>query len=260
MSATTLERKPLERKSFSLKLDPLPDEEGTFTGYAAVFGNVDKGNDVIEPGAVTKTLQDNPMIPLFWVHNYTLVPIGTGRLTLDRKRKGVRIEGKLLIETSELAREVYGAMKAGAVKGLSIGYNTVKKYMAGPIRHLQEIRIGETSLCPFPMNELAQVDGVKRADVIAGVKSLYGTQGVGCLLTMIQAGTEFLAEEVQERDEEDMASMQAVLKTLTSLLDSELGEVGTPEEEEAPDEQDGADGTGDLLALADSVKSLVSRG
>lgn len=222
--------KALERKAFSLKLDAPPDDEGNFTGYAAVFGNVDKGNDVIDPGAVTKTLQETPEVPLFWIHNYDLVPIGTGKMSPDPKGKGVRIEGQLFLETSELAREVFGAMKAGAVKGLSIGYNTLKRAFKGSVRHLQEIAIGEVSLCPFPMNPLAEVDGVK---------DLYGyaeTEGVGCLLSMIRCGADFLVEEVSEGDTADAARMQSILTSLAKLLTSELAEVAA-----GTDDDDGGD-------------------
>jgi HK97 family phage prohead protease len=216
--------KTLERKSFALKVDSPPDEQGRFTGYAAVFGNVDLGNDLIEPGAATKTLQENPEVPIFWVHNYIKVPVGIGRLVKDPKGKGVRLEGQLFLETSELAREVFGAMKAGAVKGLSIGYSVLRRTFKGAVRHLQEITIHEVSLCPFPMNPLAEVDGVK---------DLYGyeqTEGVGCLLTMIRAGADFLAEEAAEGDTDDAALMQTILGSLAKLLLSELGEIASGDE------------------------------
>lgn len=146
-----------EHKSFKFQMDGAPDDQGHFTGYAAVFGNVDLGNDVIDPGACTKTLRENPSVPLFWQHDYAGVPIGVGTLTPDGV-KGVRIDGRLFIDTSDKAREVFGAMKAKAVKGLSIGYNTIKKAFDGPVRRLQEIAINEVSLCNTPMNPLATVD------------------------------------------------------------------------------------------------------
>lgn len=168
-----------EHQQFELKLDGPPDAQGRFTGYAAVFGNVDRGNDVIEAGAVTKTLQTDPVVPLFWQHDYNAVPIGTGHMTPDVK--GVRIQGQLFIDSSELAREVYGAMKAGAVKGLSVGYNTIKRAFKqtskGSVRHLQEITIGEVSLCSFPMNPSAEVDSVKaeRDEALTALRALHTT-------------------------------------------------------------------------------------
>lgn len=166
-----------EQKTFEFKIDAEPDDQGRFTGFAAVFGNVDQGNDLIEPGAATKTLQENPEVPIYWAHNYSEVPIGIGKLSADPSGKGVRIEGKLFIDTSEHAREVYQALKARAVKGLSIGYRTIRKKMQGKIRQLQEIAIGEVSLCNTPMNPLALIDGVKTADDAAALAALRELDG-----------------------------------------------------------------------------------
>lgn len=214
-----------EVKSFAFKLDGPPDDEGRFAGYAAVFGNVDKGNDVIDVGAATKTLQENPDVPIFWVHEYDIVPIGMGHLALDDK-KGVRIEGQLFLESSELAREVFGAMKAGAVKGLSVGYNTIKRYFKGAIRHLQEIAIGEVSLCPFPMNPLAEVDDVKAHKWLGQYGS---TESVDCVLSAIGTLTDYLASEVAEGDTEDVARLETVLPILADCLASEIADVAAGE-------------------------------
>lgn len=217
----------LERKAFQFKLDAPPDDEGNFTGYAAVFGNVDRGNDVIEPGATTKTLQENPDVPIFWVHNYGLVPIGTGKLSTDPKGKGVRIDGQLLIETSELAREVFGAMKVDAVKGLSIGYNALKRSFKGAVRHLQEIAIGEVSLCPFPMNPLAEVDGVKAQKWLGQYES---TEEVDCVLSAIASLTDYLASEVAEGDTADVARLNTILPLLGECLASEISDIASGED------------------------------
>jgi hypothetical protein len=56
-------------KSFALELKEAPGEDGSFEGYAAVFGNVDSYGDVIEKGAFAKTLQENPTVPILWQHN-----------------------------------------------------------------------------------------------------------------------------------------------------------------------------------------------
>ena len=223
----------LERKAFQFKLDAPPDDQGNFTGYAAVFGNVDRGNDVIEPGATTKTLQENPDVPIFWVHNYGLVPIGTGKLSTDPKGKGVRIDGQLLIETSELAREVFGAMKVDAVKGLSIGYNALKRSFKGAVRHLQEIAIGEVSLCPFPMNPLAEVDSVKAQKWLGQYNA---TETVDCVLSLIGTATDYLASEIAEGDTDDVARLNTIMPLLMDCLASEISDLETEADDEGEDE------------------------
>lgn len=224
----------LEHKSFAFKLDAPPDDEGRFSGSAAVFGNVDKGNDVIVAGATTKTIQENPEVPIFWVHEYELVPIGIGTLSTDSK-KVTRIEGQLFLESSELAREVYGAMKAGAVKGLSVGYNTIKRYFKSGVRYLQEIAIGEVSLCPFPMNPLAEVDDVKAQKWLGQ----YGaTESVDCVLSAIGTLTDYLASEVAEGDTDDVTRLQAILPLLAECLASEVDDVAAGADPDANDEVD----------------------
>lgn len=233
-----------EVKSFALKLDSPPDDEGHFTGYASVFGNVDKGNDVVEPGAVTKTLQENPDVPIFWSHNYGVVPIGTGRMTPDAK--GVRIDGDLFLETSELAREVFGAMKAGAVKGLSIGYNTLQRTFKGAVRHLQEITIGEVSLCPFPMNPLAGVDAVK------DLRGYEDTDGVSALLCAIRNVSDFMVGEVQEGDTDDAGRSLAILNSLAKLLTSELSELAA-----GTDGDNGQVAVPDVYGYSESMSAAI---
>lgn len=216
-----------EIKSFELKLDAPPDDEGRFTGHASVFGNVDKGNDVVEPGAFTKTLQETPDVPIFWVHNYDSVPIGVST-SMAEDTKGLRVEGQLFIDSSESAREVFGAMKAGAVKGLSIGYNAVKRSFKGSVRHLQEVALGEFSLCPFPMNELAGVDGMKARKYL----DRYSATGtVDCVLSLIENAADYLASEIADGDTDDIARLTTIMPLLTDCLASEINDLVTEPDE-----------------------------
>ena len=48
-----------EYKSFVFQLEDANEESGEFSGYAAVFGNVDSGRDVIERGAFSKTIRED---------------------------------------------------------------------------------------------------------------------------------------------------------------------------------------------------------
>jgi uncharacterized protein len=147
-----------ETRAFELKLDSPPDDEGRFTGYAAVFGNVDKGKDLIEPGAFRKSIQENPQVPILWQHNPD-EPIGVSGYMVE-DGKGLKVDGQLAMEVQR-AREVHALMKMGAIKGLSIGYNTIKRNFKGGVRHLQEVALGEFSPVVFGMNPLAQVTSVK---------------------------------------------------------------------------------------------------
>lgn len=41
-----------EYKVLQFKADEYEEDTGIFSGYAAVFGNVDSGGDIIEPGSL----------------------------------------------------------------------------------------------------------------------------------------------------------------------------------------------------------------
>jgi len=52
-------------------------------------------------------------------------------------------------------------MKAGVIKGMSIGFETLQSSMDGDVRQLKELRLWEISVVTFPMNESAQIQSVK---------------------------------------------------------------------------------------------------
>src|ERR1700733_2706462 len=146
----------MERRDFNLKIKSL-DDAGTFVGLGAVYGNVDLGNDVIDPGAFTRTLSAGKSFPVLWQHDASS-PIGHCKIT--DTREGLQVTGTLML-TDPTAQKSYTFMKAGVVKGLSIGYDTIQSTYDGDIRHLTELRLWEISCVTFPMNESAQGSGVK---------------------------------------------------------------------------------------------------
>ena len=132
--------------------------DGSFTGSLAVYNNIDLGGDLIEPGAFTKTIQDHGNeVPLLWQHD-PKTPIGM--LTLVDGPAALSVKGQLCMEVPA-AKNAYILIKARIVKGLSIGFDTVKDAVDGAVRHLKEIRLWEGSIVTFPMNENALITSVK---------------------------------------------------------------------------------------------------
>lgn len=147
-------------------------EDGSFTGIASVYGQEDLGGDVVDKGAFTKTISENPTIPILWQHDKTEV-IGEG--TVKEWQGKLMLTAKLDLE-DPTALKAYGKMKRRMVKGLSIGYTAVKSTFAEVenrvVRHLQEIKLWEVSVVTFPMLPSAQVTRVKEMQLEAQVKSL----------------------------------------------------------------------------------------
>ena len=156
--------------------------DGTFEGLAATYGNVDLGGDLIEPGAFSKTLAEkNGEVPILWQHD-AREPIGLGKLS--DTSQGLVVHGELALE-SPVAQKAYGLLKRGVLKGLSIGYDTIKAQAGEGARRLSELKLWEISLVTFPMNEMAMVTGVKSID--------YGRRSASfaiCLLTAEKASRE----------------------------------------------------------------------
>ena len=149
----------METKNYRVQLKMAADEPGTFEGCASPYGVVDDGQDIVERGAFAKTLSENgPTFPLLWCHDLA-APIGTVQLT--DSLKGLMARGRLVLSVPK-ACEAHDLMLAGAVKGLSIGFQAIKEVMEAGIRHLKEIRLYEISLTPMPMNAEAVVTAVKQ--------------------------------------------------------------------------------------------------
>lgn len=131
-------------------------ETGEFEGLAAAYGNVDSQGDRIVRGAFSGDL--GRQIPLLWSHKADEV-IGTG--TLEETAEGLLLKGKLLLDTAA-GREAYARVKAGAARGLSVGFKLLKHAYEGAVRLIQGGIIREVSLTAFPANPAALVTNLKQ--------------------------------------------------------------------------------------------------
>lgn len=155
----------IEHKTFEIDVKEIT-ETGSFEGYGAVFNNIDLGLDKIDTGAFKKTLKEQKTFPLLWQHD-SHEPIGI--FTAKEDENGLFIKGQLNMEVGK-AKEALALLRQKAVKGLSIGYSSIKheyeKIKGQMIRILKELKLYETSIVTFPMNPKAQVTGVKELDNI----------------------------------------------------------------------------------------------
>ncbi len=128
---------------------------GIIEGYAAIFGDPDRGGDVIAPGAFSATLARRATsVKLLWQHD-PAQPIGFWD-SITEDARGLRVKGRLLTDIQRGA-EAAALLEAGVLDGLSIGYRAIKSDRRGPHRHLTEIDLWEISLVTFPMNANARL-------------------------------------------------------------------------------------------------------
>lgn len=148
-----------ERKTLNLSIKAVGGD-GTFTGLLSTYGDLDEYKDIVEPGAYAKTINDNGgSLPMLWQHD-PAQPVGT--LALKDTPRGLEVTGTFLLDDDvPNAKMAYALVKAGIVKGLSIGFKPVLKKMKDGIRHLKEIRLFEGSLVTIPANRNALISDVK---------------------------------------------------------------------------------------------------
>ena len=155
--------------------DANSETDMTFSGYGAVFGNIDAHGDVIVPGAFKASLEDiqknNRWPPMLLQHGGLTTedetPIGVW-IKLEEDQTGLRVEGKLA--PTVRGKEIYQLLKMTprpAISGMSIGYIaktfTPRVKPEDPRRVLKEIALMEISVVTFPANSRAQIAQVKAA-------------------------------------------------------------------------------------------------
>ena len=151
----------MKTKDFALHVKDV-SEEGTFEGYGSIFGNVDSYGEKVAPGAFGESLarhQREGTKPLMlWQHNSD-EPIGVWE-NLTEDGKGLKGTGRFVLETAR-GREAHALLKAGAIRGLSIGYRELEAEPDGNNRILKKLDLMEISVVSFPANRRANVTAVK---------------------------------------------------------------------------------------------------
>jgi HK97 family phage prohead protease len=136
----------------------LLNENGSFSGYASIFGKIDQGGDVVMPGAFQKSLlkRGANQIRMLFQHD-PKEPIGFWR-DIRETDIGLRVIGQLtpgVQRSAELARLIQNS----AIDGLSIGFRTVRASSRthSAARKLFEVDLWEISIVAFPMLDVARI-------------------------------------------------------------------------------------------------------
>ena len=145
------------------------DDAGTFSGYAAVFGEVNAHREIVKPGAFARTLADHQARgtrpPMLWSHNPNEI-IGVWT-RIEEDERGLAVAGKIVTETAR-GREVLALMKAGALTGLSIGFRPRQQEREpNGIRALIDIDLVEISPVALPSAGSARIKQVRHASDVA---------------------------------------------------------------------------------------------
>jgi HK97 family phage prohead protease len=132
------------------------DDAGTVSALAWPFGKADRIGDTIEKGAFRKARFP---IPLLFAHDQR-EPLGSWTAG-EEKANGFYLTGKMLVDDVVRAREVRALVKAGAVKGVSIGFRTLKSRRGPEGRIITDLELLEASIVAIPMHPGARVTSAK---------------------------------------------------------------------------------------------------
>jgi len=217
----------MQRLDFALEVKGLGDD-GSFEGYASVFGNRDGGGDIVERGAFAKSLKARGPrgVKMLADHDPTK-RIGVWD-EMDEDERGLRVKGRILTEKA-IGRDAHIDLKAGALDGLSIGYRVKEDSYDGRrrARLLKEVDLMEVSLVSFPMNEMARVTAVKSlsSDDIREIED--GLRDAGFSQTERKRAVSVLKKWLQReagepgtapRDEVDAASLVEIIRRNIATL------------------------------------------
>lgn len=169
--AADVEVKTLEAwgEQFEIKLASTEADGGVgiIEGYASIFGEEDRINDIVLPGAFTKSLRARKglgRIPMLVGHAQR-IPVGVW-VDMIEDGKGLKVKGQIDIQSPD-GGQLYRVGKMGAELGISIGYKaTVYEYRVNPqtndqVRLLKEVDLYEVSLVTIPCCDGARVTQVK---------------------------------------------------------------------------------------------------
>ncbi len=151
-------------KAIELELKSLTDK-GQFSGYGSVFNVVDKGGDIVAPGAFAESLdtwrKNGRAVPVLWQHDPGQ-PIGSWE-DLKEDDYGLLGNASLWLDEAPYAKLAHKGMQTKTITGLSIGYR-VKQHSVNSstgVYTLEKLDLVEISVVTNPMNDEARVAGVK---------------------------------------------------------------------------------------------------
>jgi uncharacterized protein len=132
--------------------------DGTFEGYASLFGVRDTCGDIVAPGAFAASLRRSgaARVKMLWQHRAD-EPVGVWTEIVEDAR-GLKVRGRLDLSVAR-AREALSLIRAGALDGLSIGFRTLRAANDPKTgaRRLLEIDLIEISIVTFPALRQARI-------------------------------------------------------------------------------------------------------
>lgn len=174
----------MKTKTIDVDVKAVDDgQEGRFTAYASVFGNIDSYGDMVIPGAFAESLDEykaaGAPIPLYWRHRMDDPFMNLGGADGVEDDHGLLVDCQLDLETAA-GKQTHKLLKAKRVRQMSFAYDVLEGAWVdrspedgGSYYELRKLRLHEVSIVPVGANQDTEILTVKTAldVVLAGVKA-----------------------------------------------------------------------------------------
>ena len=136
-------------------------------GYASIFRNVDQVGEIVDPGAFSDWIAENPTksLPIFWAHDHIWDPAARpiGKTTkLRQDSKGLYYEAELA-DTAK-AEEIQQLIKNGAATDASFAFRVNDQYQLDEVWHLSSLDPTEITVCTWGANPEAYTETIPEGD------------------------------------------------------------------------------------------------
>lgn len=177
--------------------------------------SVDQGNDIVETQAMVKSFQEHGFPRFLHQHDgFKGMPLGK---MIDYK---VLDDGQIWVKNEVIKGitfndDIIRKAKHGEYGGLSIGYKTIDSEYNGKIRIIKELKVRDSSLVIFPMNEEAILLNVKSIEGLESLKDIeknlreeggYSQKATEAIISKIKSFS------LGEQDEEEVLGEQEKLE------------------------------------------------
>ena len=154
----------LEYKNYKAEIKDMDSERMTVTGYFASFGNIDYDDDIIMPGAATKTIAERgPMgsNEIFFLNQHNYAQPHGKPMVLEAQERGIYFESK--IAPTSYGKDAMILYAEGIVVQHSIGFSTIKSDydQKTGMRMIKEIKLYEGSNVTLGANPETPFTGFK---------------------------------------------------------------------------------------------------
>lgn len=200
----------------------------TITGYFSRFGNVDHDNDILVPGAFTRTIKERGMdgkniVPHILDHDIHVTLKMLSKPKIYEKADGGFFESK--VSDTSNGMDTLKLYRDGVINQHSFGFKTIKNQQKGNYNEIQEVMLYEISTVTLGANEETPFTGFKgltpnklreRYEVIS--KAFYNGDYTDDTFVILQAQLKELEQQIIKsffEQKETSTTTQPVTEVIT---------------------------------------------